>query len=287
MRHLTLGNLLLGLDDLLEKRNDALQSFDAGKASVKFLSSRRDKIKALPAELTGRPHADLLAATDARHDGFGGVVWFVTEAYLRHPGSTPAMIEAARKIRASFITSLDDLRARYDDEAKAAKAHEPSLEALKADLQMFPMAGNETLYDCAVGFVAAGKKIHELLSDRADAKDRRAASALRGETVAKLNRLRDDLADALKDEPSLPADLEAQVFGYFDLLEKKDAEAAAEEKQNEAVRQEEAAKKEAAKAAKKDEATKAEAAKAEAPAAATQGATPEPTKAAAESGTGR
>lgn len=282
MRHITLGSLLLGLDDLLTKRSDALQSFDAGKASLKFLSGRRDKITALPAELTGRPHADLLAATDARHDGFGGVVWFVTEAYLRHPGSTPDMIEAAKKIRAAFITSLDDLRARYVDEATAAKAHEPSLETLKAELEMFPMAGGQTLYECAVGFVEAGKRIDELLSDRADAKDRRAATVLRGETLAKLNRLRNDLADALKDEPTLPADLDAQVFGYFDLLEKKDAEAAAEEKKKEAVRKEEAAKKEAAKAAGKQEP-----AKAEAPAAAPKEApAPEPARAPAEGGAG-
>ena len=227
MRHITLGNLLLGLDDLLGKRLSALQSFDAGKASVKFLTARRDKLADLPPELTGRPLADELARTDERHDGFGGAIWFFTEAYLRLPDVPPAIVEAVKKIRAGFMPALDGLQARYDVEAKAAKDREPLLTTLGAELKMLPIATGGTLYDVAAGYVAAGKQIDTHLSERADAKDRKAATVLRGEALSRLNRLRDDLADALKDDSTLPPDLEAQVFGYFDLLEKKDAEAAA------------------------------------------------------------
>lgn len=227
MRHITLGNLLLGLDDLLSKRLAALQSFDAGKTSVKFLTTRRDKIAALPPELTGRPLADELAHTDARHDGFGGALWFFTEAYLRLPDLPPAIVEAAKKVRAGFMPTLDGLQARYDVEARAAKDREGLLVTLEADLKMLPVAGGTTLYDVAAGYIGAGKQIDVYLSERADAKDRKAATVLRGEALSRLNRLRSDLADALKDDSTLPADLEAQVFGYFDLLEKKDAEAAA------------------------------------------------------------
>jgi hypothetical protein len=236
MRHITLGNQLLGLDDLLVKRLASLQSFDAGAASVKFLTARRDNIAALPAELTGRPLADELAATDDRHDGVGGATWFVLEAAIRHPDTTPAMLDAAKKIRAAFIPQLEDLRARYDVEAQAATEHEASLVALKTELMMFPVSTGGTLYDWAADFIAAGKKLGAQLSLRADAKDRKAATALRGETLAKLNRLRDDLADAKKDDATLPADLDDQVFGYFDLLEKNDAEAAAEEKKKAAAK---------------------------------------------------
>lgn len=263
MRHITLRNLLLALEDLLTKRLAPLQSFDAGQASVKPLALRRDKIAALPPDLTGRPLADELALIDTQHDGFGGAVWFLTEAYLRLPGATPALVDAANKIRAAFISNLDVLKARYDAEAQAAKEHAPSLATLKTELMAFPVAGG-TLYDWAAGFIAAGKQIDALLSQRADAKDRKTATMLRGETLAKLNRLRDDLADALKDDPSLPADLDDQVFGYFDLLEKNDAEAAAQEKKKAA----EAAKKKAAEAA-------AEAAPT-APAASAQGGISEP-----------
>lgn len=133
------------------------------------------------------------------------------------------------EIRAAFIPSLDALQARYDAQATAAKEHEPSLNALKNELSMFPVEGG-TLYEWATHFIAEGKSIDTLLSQRADSKDRKAASALRGEVVSKLNRLRADLNDAAKDDSNLPADLEDQVFAYFDLLEGKDAEAAAEER---------------------------------------------------------
>jgi len=243
MRHISLGNLLLGLEDLLTKRAAPLLSFEAGKASIKTLTTRRDAIAALPPDLTGRPLAQELSRIDAEHDGLGGAIWFLAEAYLRLPGATPAMIDAIHKIRAAFIPSLDVLKARYDAEAQAAKEHASALSTLKAELSAFPVVGG-TLLDWATGFIAAGKQLDTLLSQRADAKDRKAASTLRNEILAKLNRLRDDLADALKDDPSLPRDLEDQVFGYLDLLEKNDAIAAAQEKKKAA----EAAKKSAEEA---------------------------------------
>ncbi|MFT3767050.1 MAG: hypothetical protein QM820_16250 [Minicystis sp.] len=242
MIHITLSSLALALADLLTRRLAALESFEAGKASVKSLTLRRDQIEALPPELRGRPLADELSAADARHDGFGAVVWFHVEAVLRHPDSTPEMVAAARKIRAAFIPALDVLQARYDVEASAAKAHEPLLAELKTELMMFPVHTGGTLHDVAVAYVGEGKKIDALLSDRADTKDRKRASALRNELLSKLTRLREDLAEARKDDPSLPADLEDQVFGYLDLLNAKDADAATEQKKRQAARREAAAK---------------------------------------------
>ena len=102
MRYISLASLLLSLDDLLTKRLAALQSFSNGAANEKLLTAQRDKIAALPAVLMGRPLADELDAADARHDGSGGAIWFLIEAYLRHPDTTPAMIEAAKKIRAAL-----------------------------------------------------------------------------------------------------------------------------------------------------------------------------------------
>jgi hypothetical protein len=81
-----------------------------------------------------------------------------------------------------------------------------------------------------VDFVAAGEKIDTLLSERADAKDRAEAATLRADTIGLLNRLRKSLKVEQKNNPSLPADLDTQVFGYFDLLETNAAEAYAEAK---------------------------------------------------------
>lgn len=229
MRHILLESLLVGLDDLLTKRLPALQSFANGAANTKLLIAQRDRIAALPAALTGRPLTGELETGDLRHDGLGGGIWFILEAYLRHPDTSPAMLDAARKIRAAFVPALDSLTATYEAEARAAKDHKAALASLKDELSMFPVAGG-TLYDWAASFVAAGEHLDVLLSKRADAKDRAAAAQLRVDAIGVLNRLRKSLAVEVKHDPSLPADLDAQVFAYFDLLEAKAAEGYAEAK---------------------------------------------------------
>jgi hypothetical protein len=113
MRHILLESLLVGLDDLLTKRLPALQSFANGAANVQLITAQRDKIAALPAALTGRPLTGELEVSDVRHDGLGGAMWFIIEAYLRHPDTPAERIDAARKIRAAFIPALDDLMATY------------------------------------------------------------------------------------------------------------------------------------------------------------------------------
>jgi hypothetical protein len=234
MRHITLEGLLLGLDDLLTKRQAALKSFLNGAANVALLTSYRDEIKALPAVLRGRPLADELETTDARHDGFGGALWFLTEAYLRLPNVTPAMLLAVKKIRETLIPKLEELSFAFTIQADSAKKRKDKLADLKADLESFPVAGG-TLYDWAVAFVTAGVEIDVLLSQRADAKDRAAATSLRSDAVGALNRLRKSLAAELKRDSKLPKDLDEQVFAYFDLLETNAAAAAAEEKKKKAA----------------------------------------------------
>jgi hypothetical protein len=263
MHYIPIESLLIGLIDLLTKRIAALQLFANGVANVKLLTSMRDKISALPAALLGRPLTDELDAADGRHDGLGGAIWFIVEAYLRHPDSTPAMITAAKNIRTVLIPKLDLLGATYEAEAEAAVANKAALAGLKADLDLFPVAAG-TLYDWAVKFVQAAEGLAVLLSQRADAKDRAAAAVLRTETIGILNRMRKSLAAEMKEDPSLPADLDDQVFAFFDQMEMKAADAHTEAK----------AKAKAAKAAK--DAAKAGAPAGTPPAAGTPLAPPAP-----------
>jgi hypothetical protein len=224
MRHILLESLHLGLADLLSKRLAPLQSFANGAANVPLITIQYTKISALPKALLGRPLVDELDATDARYDGVGGAIYYMTEAYLRHSDTTPQMIAAAKQIRTELVPALDSLSATYESEAMKAKAHKAQLATLKPALDLFPVVGG-TLYDWAVDFVSAGEKLDTLLSERADAKDRAEASVLRSDTLGLLNRLRKNLKAEQKANPSLPADLEDQVFGYFDLLESNAAEA--------------------------------------------------------------
>jgi hypothetical protein len=77
-----------------------------------------------------------------------------------------------------------------------------------------------SLYDWCNGFVAQGEQIGTLLGQRADitAQSRREAGKLRASTVGILGRFRAALADEMAIDKSLPADLDAKVFGYFDEL---------------------------------------------------------------------
>src|SRR5262249_19210988 len=134
MRYISLINLFVGLNDLLTKRLKALQSFAAGSASVKVLTGQRDSL--------------------------GYALWHILEAYVAHPDPPPALIEAAKKIRAAFIPTLEDLIASYPAEAKAAMERKPALVNLKAELGMFSVAsGGATLYDWTASFLTAGEKI--------------------------------------------------------------------------------------------------------------------------------
>jgi hypothetical protein len=236
MRHISLISLFIGLNDLLTKRLPALQGFAAGGASVKVLTGQRDLMATLPAVVAGRPLVEELDAADERHDGLGYALWHMLEAYLLHPDTTPELTQAAKKIRAAFIPTLEDLVVSYPAEAKAAMDRKPELSNLKAELSLFPVAvGGATLHDWATGFLAAGENIDRLLSARADVdrKGRKDAARLRAETIGMLNRLRKSLAAERKHDAALSADLDGQVFGYFDLLEKTAAEAQAQGKAEE------------------------------------------------------
>jgi len=221
-RYVTLPDLKLGLDDLLTKRLAPLQSSKVGASYVDMLEHKRGFINALPPALIGgKPLVEELAATDADHDGFGSAIYFVTEAYLRLPNADPQILDAIKRIRAVLIPELDLLRDSYANEAEAAIRRQEALPGLKKDLDLIPVVGGGTLHQWAVEFLGAGQKLDTLLSERADTdtKGRKDAQRLRPETIGLLNRARAAIADERTVSKALSADLDAQIFGYFDDLE--------------------------------------------------------------------
>lgn len=229
-RLLNLSDLKLGLDDLYNKRHKALTSSTTGKSYEPMLANRRAALDALPAALTGgKPLAVELGEADGAHDGLGSSVWYLLEGYLRNPNTPADQLEAAKRVRAAFIPELGDLNASYATEAEAAIKRKPALKSLKADLKMFPVAGDLSLYDWVSDFLDAGQSLHELLSNRADVDDsgRKDAGKLRGNTIGLLNRCRAALADEMADNAKLPGNLDQQVFAYLDELESMRATALA------------------------------------------------------------
>jgi hypothetical protein len=229
MRHISLIALYVGLTNLLGKRAAVLGKFPSGTASILTLTARRDAMSKLPAVSAGRALADELSTADDNHDAIGYAIWHFVEAYLEHPTTPANIVAAAKKVRAAFVPTLEDLVASYAAEAKAAIDKTPALTGLATELALFPVVGGQTLHQWAEDFVASGSKIDELLAARADMEqnNRKAAATLRVEVIGILNRLRKNLALEMKDDPSLPRELEGQVFGYLDMLEKTCADARA------------------------------------------------------------
>ncbi|MBI4817764.1 MAG: hypothetical protein HY791_16000 [Deltaproteobacteria bacterium] len=86
-----------------------------------------------------------------------------------------------------------------------------------------PLAGGGTLKNWAEAFVSSGEELGVLLSNRADAEtgtERATTRGFRGEVIGLLNRFRAALRDEVEFNPALPRNLDAQIFGTFDELDK-------------------------------------------------------------------
>lgn len=230
MRYLSLAALQVGLADLFANRHNDLKLSKTGQMYESILLERKTALDALP-DVNGasKPLADALTEADGRHDGFGGAIWHLTEAYSRWPDAPANVRSAIERVRAAFIPQLDVLQASYVNEAKAAMDHKTDLVKLENDLKSIPIAGGLSLYDWCTGFIGGGETIAKLLSDRANAHSgaRREAGKLRASTVSILGRFRAALADEMAVNKALPADLDARIFGYFDELHGMRADALA------------------------------------------------------------
>ncbi len=219
---LTADETELVIDDMFEKRHDDLVRSKAGKFYEPELVELREELHGIPPELRGTPLAGELLEADEEHDGYGRVLFYATEAVLQDPACKPENKEAAELIRAQFIPTLSELQDRYLDEAKRAKDRKETLEdkAVKAALKRVPNLEHGTLFEVATKFVAAGLRLHDLLSDRGDVvkPDRRAAITVRPKLIGVLNELRAKLKKEVAKDPKLPRDLEQRVFGYFDTV---------------------------------------------------------------------
>ncbi len=239
----SLANLQIILPDITTKKRPLLEATNTGKTYLPLLETKLASIDGLPATIKpGTPKAAELEERDVEHDGHGGAIWHMVEAYLRSPTTSDTIRAAAERIRTQFIPALGELKGTFADEAKRARDREAVLADYKDDLKLFPVAEKQTMYDWVKGYLDAGLAIGELLSDRADVPvdSREGAGTLRTATLGILGRMRSALADEVTANKKLPRDLETQVFAHFDQLAaqwtatKKRAKSAAEPKAPEA-----------------------------------------------------
>jgi hypothetical protein len=221
---ISLANLQLVLPDITTKKRALLEDTNTGKTYLPLLTAHLQSIDDLPVTLKpGTPKADELEERDTEHDGYGGAVWYMVEAYVRCPGTTDDIRAAAERIRAQFIPILRELNGSFADEAKRARDREAVLADFKDDLKLFPVAdkgGKKTLYDWVKSYLDAGLALGALLSERADipVDSREGAALLRARTLGTLNRMRSALADEVAGNPKLDRNLDTLVFAHFDQL---------------------------------------------------------------------
>jgi hypothetical protein len=232
MKNLTLNDLKLGLTELLDPNGKRFSVLVATKAWMFYgddLQLKQRELHALPPDVTGatRYTTEVLNEADEQHDGFGGALYYQTEAYMRAPDTSRELKVAAQELRDAFITKLAELRGSYSDESTRAKERLPNLDIYKDKLQLFPIAGGKTLYDWAKGYIYNGIKLADLMSERAYTEAsltnpvKSKAALLRGEVIRTVFNLRALLQQELKQNPSLPPNLDALLFGLLDELQLK------------------------------------------------------------------
>ncbi|MBK9261879.1 MAG: hypothetical protein IPM54_19005 [Polyangiaceae bacterium] len=239
MRNLGLGDILLGLRNLATERKADLLLSTTGKLYAPKLAKQQTQLEAVPEAMRGgRPLAQELAVKDEHHDGFGEAIHYYTEAIIRLPSAPQGLKDAAIRVRDAFVPKLGVLRASYANEAATAMRKRPLLDSLKADLQAIavPHPAGATMLDWATAFIDAGDDIDKLLNDRSlVGTDTLGTPVLkiRTTTLGLLSRFRAALIDEIEEDTSLPRDLEARVFSYFDQLQKTRDEAAARRNKSE------------------------------------------------------
>jgi hypothetical protein len=222
IRALLISDLSLVLNHLLDDKSTTLEATTAGQLYAPRLAARRTALAARPDPTARRrPLTDAIAEAAERHDGYGSAIWYYTETVLRTPDVSPADVEAAERIRATFVPRLSVLHDSHATQAARASVNRARLPEYAEDLVRFPVPGSSsTLAAWVEGFVSAGETLGKLLAARGElmAATRGGATRLRGDVLGLLTRLRTALADELADDPQRLREVDAELFGVIDEL---------------------------------------------------------------------
>lgn len=220
MSKATLNDVKVYLTHLLTgSRRTEVDAIAAAAGYALVMAGTLGEIQALPpALLGGTPNAEALGAADIRHDGLGNALFYLAKAVLAHPDSTADQKEAARFVLEKVIASRRELSAAYATEAARAAERRPGVEAGRSILERLTIFATNA-YAWATSFLDAGGMLATLLAGRADAKvDRSPAAGLRAKAIGQIGTLRQIVADAHANDPTLARQLDARLFGFYDLL---------------------------------------------------------------------
>ena len=225
MNDLELSELQTGLVELVRgERKNVLQRSQASVIYLPVLDALLDKTEALPAEALKLPRVELLKGADLRRDNLARAAYFLSQAVLSHPDSSPELEAAAALCVERFVPSLAVTRDTYAENTRKAGLHAGELTTHQAALARVPTPDGKTLADWMAAFVEAGAEVGRIHQGRSDelavAGNREGAGPLRSEIVGALGELRVVVQREVATNPALSRTLEAEVFGYFDELQR-------------------------------------------------------------------
>lgn len=237
---LSIADLVLGLGDLVAAhhsdpdrplRSAALARVDGDGIFKDELTALLTELADLPPELRGIPMKELMREADASFDRDGMILRLSHQVIALLTAPTADALAAVGSI--GELVPLGITRAPYSTEAAHAATHAEALERHRAALSAIalPCDDTPTLFAVVERFVKSGLELDRLSSQRGhvtrEAGDRAGAGALRSRAIGALHALREHVARALRLKRELPRDLDGQIFGFLDELQRLAAERAA------------------------------------------------------------
>jgi len=214
----------LGLTELIRgERKGALDRTKAAAIYRPVLERLLVRAEGLPEEQK-LPRVALLRAADGRRDGFGRAVWHLAQSVLATPDAPDELEAAANLVLERYVPSLAITRDTYAETARKAALHQAELQEHRAVLARVTAPDGRTLADLLAAFAAAGAEVgahHQGRStELASAGTRDEAAPLRSLIIGALNELRSVVQREMAHDATLPATLEAEIFGYFDEMQR-------------------------------------------------------------------
>lgn len=155
--------------------------------------------------------------SNTRHDHLGGALWGYTAAVLEDPDASQASKDAATKIRAQFLKGRAELALTDAQEIANARARQPLLHTLEADLRLIPAADGRTCLDVATAMIKAALDRAALMGERgATAAAPSVENTAWSRALSALLDFRVALQREMEGNEDLPDNLEDLVFGLFD-----------------------------------------------------------------------
>jgi len=178
-------------------------------------------------EVRGLPLSELMKRADFEFDRDANILRLVAELITLLTSPSAEAVSFTAEI--DTLSPTDITRAAYSAEAKHAATLAAMLEGRRASLEAIALPDRDTpnLFAVAQRLVASGIELNRLDSRRGEtlAKrgDRSGAGPVRASAIGALHALREHVERALKARADLPRDLDAQIFGLLDELQRRAA----------------------------------------------------------------